>query len=57
MTSIQRLHASGILRRGTPRSGFRYVFAGGKRSRSSLLPPAVAVVASKKRCCECCDAG
>ena len=48
MTSVERLHATGILRRGTKRSGFRYVFAGdgrpARRERSRIealrLPPA-----------------
>lgn len=48
MTRIERLHADGILRRGSARSGFRYVFAGNGRSagrereriHSLALPPA-----------------
>ena len=47
-TSFERLHATGILRRGSPQSGFRYVFARDGRParrerariRSLRLPPA-----------------
>lgn len=57
MTSIERLHASGILRRGSASRGFRYVRAGGgrlpkhevARIRKMALPPAwrdVAISAS-----------
>jgi len=48
VTHIERLHAGGILRRGSPRSGFRYHFAGdgkparGQQARCQALgvPPA-----------------
>lgn len=48
MTNIDRLRSEGILRRGTPRRGFRYVLAGGGRPeprdrdriRALRLPPA-----------------
>jgi DNA topoisomerase-1 len=48
VTSVERLHAGGILRRGTARSGFRYVYAqGGRPTRHDRgrigalrLPPA-----------------
>ncbi len=48
MTWVERLHATGILRRGNPRSGFSYRRAGGgairphdlQRIRSLRLPPA-----------------
>lgn len=57
MTSIERLHASGILRLGSHRSGFRYRWVGGgaapphhiDRIRALRLPPAwrqVAITAS-----------
>src|SRR5690242_14787138 len=38
MTHIERLHREGILRRGTPRTGFRYVYARGGRSAHAELP-------------------
>jgi DNA topoisomerase-1 len=38
MTHIERLHREGILRRGTPRAGFRYVYAHGGRSAHGALP-------------------
>src|SRR5205814_1010740 len=31
MTTVERLHATGILRRGTPQRGFRYHTSGGDR--------------------------
>jgi DNA topoisomerase-1 len=48
MTCVERLRAHGILRQGTPRSGFRYAYASGgrpparevRRIRALRLPPA-----------------
>src|SRR5207253_8228245 len=47
MTTIERLHSTGILRIGSPARGFRYRLAGGKIAQSDLarirrlrIPPA-----------------